>query len=255
MSTEYAPLTELIGLENIEQLRQDKSDQSIKLCYTKLMHSSQDEITRCISKLSEIFKSDSSADQTIVSTFNHANHYFPNDVGVLSIFFLNILQMKPGQAIFLAANVPHAYLSGDCIECMACSDNVIRAGLTPKFKDVETLLEMLDYSGSVAEQRFFQPVDIGPYTKLFQPPVKDFAVVKISVPQNLDSYAIENRPYGSIVIVLNGTAEVLVKGEKLFDVKEGSIFFLPSCIKNVGFKITSKNPEGFVAYQALFNDY
>ena len=34
---------------------------------------------------------------------------------------------------------------GDCVECMALSDNTIRAGLTPKFKDVETLCNMLHY--------------------------------------------------------------------------------------------------------------
>ena len=29
---------------------------------------------------------------------------------------------------------------------MACSDNVVRAGLTPKFKDVATLCDMLTYT-------------------------------------------------------------------------------------------------------------
>jgi len=29
---------------------------------------------------------------------------------------------------------------------MAQSDNVVRAGLTPKFKDVDTLVAMLDYT-------------------------------------------------------------------------------------------------------------
>ena len=38
------------------------------------------------------------------------------------------------QAIYLAANVPHAYISGELVECMATSDNVIRAGLTPKLR-------------------------------------------------------------------------------------------------------------------------
>ena len=38
------------------------------------------------------------------------------------------------QAMYLAANVPHAYLSGEAVECMATSDNVIRAGLTPKLR-------------------------------------------------------------------------------------------------------------------------
>ena len=38
------------------------------------------------------------------------------------------------QAIYLGANVPHAYISGEIVECMATSDNVIRAGLTPKLR-------------------------------------------------------------------------------------------------------------------------
>ena len=43
------------------------------------------------------------------------------------------------QAIYLAANVPHAYISGELVECMATSDNVIRAGLTPKLRWVSLL--------------------------------------------------------------------------------------------------------------------
>ena len=38
------------------------------------------------------------------------------------------------QAIYLPANEPHAYVSGELVECMATSDNVIRAGLTPKLR-------------------------------------------------------------------------------------------------------------------------
>jgi mannose-6-phosphate isomerase len=47
---------------------------------------------------------------------------------------LNYVLLKPGEALFLGPDEPHAYLSGDCMECMACSDNVVRAGLTPKFR-------------------------------------------------------------------------------------------------------------------------
>ncbi len=42
------------------------------------------------------------------------------------------------QAVYLAANVPHAYVSGELVECMATSDNVIRAGLTPKLRRAST---------------------------------------------------------------------------------------------------------------------
>lgn len=57
--------------------------------------------------------------------------------------------------MFLRANLPHAYLSGDCVECMACSDNVVRAGLTPKFMDVPTLCSMLDYTPKSATANKF----------------------------------------------------------------------------------------------------
>lgn len=40
---------------------------------------------------------------------------------------------------------------GNCVECMATSDNVVRAGLTPKFKDVATLVDMLTYNNGSAE--------------------------------------------------------------------------------------------------------
>ena len=50
---------------------------------------------------------------------------FPGgDIGVFAPYFLNVLRLKQGDAIFLAANEPHAYLSGNIMECMACSDNV-----------------------------------------------------------------------------------------------------------------------------------
>lgn len=106
---------------------------------------------------------------------------FPKDVGSLSLFFLNILQLQPGQAIFLPAREPHAYLDGNCVECMACSDNVIRAGLTPKFKDVDRLLAMLNYEGHSGESKLFVARRIDKFTEVFVPPVKDFAVAKIEV--------------------------------------------------------------------------
>jgi mannose-6-phosphate isomerase len=76
--------------------------------------------------------------------------YGMEDPGLFAMLLMNQVHLAPGQAIFIGANVPHAYLEGDLIECMACSDNVVRAGLTPKYKDVETLLEVIDCSSSLS---------------------------------------------------------------------------------------------------------
>lgn len=66
---------------------------------------------------------------------------------------------------------------------MACSDNVVRAGLTPKFKDVDTLCEMLDYSCHTKEENIFfchqDPSD--PFLTIYDPPVLDFSVARIQV--------------------------------------------------------------------------
>lgn len=64
---------------------------------------------------------------------------------------------------------------------MACSDNVVRAGLTSKFKDVSTLCEMLDYRGEPASAKFFKPIVENEYTVTFKPPVPDFAIAMIQV--------------------------------------------------------------------------
>ena len=67
---------------------------------------------------------------------------------------------------------------------MACSDNVVRAGLTQKYKDKDTLCEMLTYNSTSSEK-----ITIGShkalgnkYSQIFNPPTPEFAVARIKVP-------------------------------------------------------------------------
>lgn len=98
---------------------------------------------------------------------------------MLAPLFLNHFVLRPGQATFLGPNEPHAYLAGDCVECMACSDNTIRAGLTPKFKDVQTLCASLTYQ--MTAPPFFRPRQLAPGVTEYAPPVREFAVQKLEV--------------------------------------------------------------------------
>ena len=76
---------------------------------------------------------------------------YNDDVGLYSIFLLNLVHLKKGQAFFIKAGIPHSYIKGNIIECMSNSDNVVRAGLTPKFKDISTLLDILVYESGPVE--------------------------------------------------------------------------------------------------------
>jgi mannose-6-phosphate isomerase len=80
-----------------------------------------------------------------------AEHY-PGDPGIAVSLLLRTVVLKRGEAIYLPAGNIHAYLSGLGIELMGPSDNVLRAGLTPKHVDVGELLDVVDFS-PVADPR------------------------------------------------------------------------------------------------------
>lgn len=65
---------------------------------------------------------------------------FPFDEGILVSCLLKYKVIPPGKCFAIEAGVPHAYIKGTCLEIMKNSDNVIRLGLTPKLKDVKTML-------------------------------------------------------------------------------------------------------------------
>ena len=67
------------------------------------------------------------------------------DPGVLVALLMNHTVLAEGDALFVAAGVPHCYLHGFAAEIMASSDNVLRAGLTSKRVNVPELLRVLDF--------------------------------------------------------------------------------------------------------------
>ena len=69
---------------------------------------------------------------------------YPEDVGALSPLFMNHVILQPGDALVVPPQEIHCYLSGQAVECMAPSDNVVRVGLTSKFCDVKTFLSLVN---------------------------------------------------------------------------------------------------------------
>ena len=95
---------------------------------------------------------------------------YPGDVGVFAPLLLNAFALPPGGAMFLGPDEPHAYLAGDCVECMACSDNVVRAGLTPKLRDTDVLISMLTYAEHTAQSALMTPQQVAAGVTEFAPP-------------------------------------------------------------------------------------
>jgi mannose-6-phosphate isomerase len=108
--------------------------------------------------------------QTVVEIAEH----FPDDVGVIISLTLNRLTLQPGEAAFLGAGIIHAHLKGMCLEVMAASDNVLRAGLTTKPLDPEGLVRCLEEGMSRLAR--VTPVPFGLATDMFIPDVSEFAL-------------------------------------------------------------------------------
>lgn len=98
---------------------------------------------------------------------------YPGDVGLFSPLLLNVVTLQPGQAMFLDACTPHAYVRGTGLEIMANSDNVLRAGLTPKYIDVAELLDCTRCLPKPDDQILLAPRREGA-VQHFEVPVPDF---------------------------------------------------------------------------------
>ena len=112
--------------------------------YTSLMTLDMDRQKRIVAEALEQARYFESEDPVFTWMLKLAENY-PDDIGVLSPIWLNLICLEPGQAIFLDAGELHAYLEGLGIELMANSDNVLRGGLTPKHVDVPELLRVLKF--------------------------------------------------------------------------------------------------------------
>lgn len=153
--------------------QEDKVKTHVKSLFTQLMSANEGLVSDAISKFKNRLKSKEEITVKEQLVLRLEKQYC-NDVGVLAAFLMNYVKLKPGQALCLGANELHAYVSGDCIECMATSDNVVRAGLTPKNRDVQTLCSMLTYKLDLPE--ILKGTSVNKYVRKYRPPFEEFEV-------------------------------------------------------------------------------
>ncbi len=142
---------------------------------------------------------------------------YPDDPGVLVTLLLNHVVLAPGEAMFLGAGVVHAYTSGFGIEIMAASDNVVRAGLTPKHVDVQELLHIASFTP--IPPPLWAPTEVSDGIMAFGPPVDEFALFVGETP--LAGVADEGPRIvlvldGEVTVHADGSDERLEQGEALF---------------------------------------
>ncbi|KAI5948732.1 PMI1 [Candida theae] len=233
----------------------------IQKIFSKLMNTEESEVNKQAASLVESSKSNpetfTKLDSRLPELIQRLNKQFPNDIGLFcGCLLLNHVALNKGEAMFLQAKDPHAYISGDIIECMAASDNVVRAGFTPKFKDVKNLVDMLTYASEPVEKQKMQPKKFPRSTgdavtvNLFDPPIEEFSVLQTVFDRRGGKQNYKSIEGPSIIIATNGSGQIKVAGgEKSEKIDTGYVFFVAP---NTDIElIADDGDEQFTTYRAF----
>ncbi|KAH8999542.1 mannose-6-phosphate isomerase, partial [Lactarius akahatsu] len=205
------------------------SKQSLRDVFSAVMTAQANTFTNQLSELTARYETGSvhPEEEDVRELVLRLNAQFPNDIGIFCAFLLNYVKLSPGEAIFLGAGEPHAYISGaDIIECMANSDNVIRAGLTPKLRDIPNLVDTLTYVAAPASRHAVKPLPFpGALTStLYDPPISEFSVVSVTLaPSQTEAHRALDGP--SIAIIAGGEGKLRWGGTSL-DITRGEVVFI-----------------------------
>eukprot|EP00884_Botryococcus_braunii_P009308 jgi/Botrbrau1/18379/Bobra.0403s0003.1 len=231
-------LQEVIGDDRVEAMVTATSEidqkAALQKAFTALMTADEEKVAEIVDKLvlrldnERKFRELTSKEELVLTL----NKQYPKDVGILSAFFLNLVTLNANEAIYLPANEPHAYISGELVECMATSDNVIRAGLTPKLRDTSVLCSSLTYSQGRPEVLIGEEVQ--EYTKVYSPPFEEFEVFRVDLPASASTILPGNQG-PTIVLVMQGEGSIKAVSrivndatQSLVTVGTGGIFFVPA---------------------------
>ena len=181
-ATEAADLLSALDVDGLKPyvdiLRATPEGDALREVLTALLTADRDEMAGTVAEAARAAaKLSASPDASAAGSYALAYaayaslaHHYPGDPGVIAAMLLNHVRLQPGEALYLGAGVPHAYLDGLGVEIMANSDNVLRCGLTPKHVDVPELLRIVRFepgdpavlrpeAGPGGEERYEVPTD------------------------------------------------------------------------------------------------
>lgn len=211
-----------VNIAQLTSLRQvfesDLSAKGLENFFVSLLKIEGDEKQAVLAELVDYAKQHQD-DEAFALICSLAEQY-PNDIGLLCPLMLNVITLQAGESMYLAARTPHAYIKGACLEVMANSDNVLRAGLTKKHIDINELVNCTIFEPTCLETLLLHP-NIEDGSRYYSIPVEDFRF-EIHRPKNGKIYHVNS---AEIVLAIDsdvtfthrdGESKTIAKGESLF---------------------------------------
>ncbi len=202
--------------------------------YTKVMEMSQANIDSFLSPFVERLKTQQakhafgkeSMEYWVLKAdevFSHGPH---KDRGLFSICLLNLVHLRPGDALYLPAGELHAHLEGSGIEIMANSNNVLRGGLTPKHVDVQELLKVLTFNSGNPEILNLKSDNSGCF-QWYQTPAQEFELCRIHLDKH-QNHVCHSEHDVHIMLVTQGRVSILTGKNTHHEFGSGQVFLVPA---------------------------
>ena len=141
----------------------------------------------------------------LVDLVSHLAFHHGTDRGIATALLLNHMILSQGEAVFVPAGMPHAYLAGLGVEVMLASDNVLRGGLTPKHVDVAELAQVLVFEATNPLVAKTKTLAVG--FERFDLPTPEFEFYRAQVGSN-NMLVDLNLPGDAIVLCTQGAVAV-----------------------------------------------
>jgi len=155
----------------------------LKTFYSHIMRMSTEDSEKILMELKEyLVDQDCSNKDQAHHWASRAFEKYGLDKGIFSIYFFNLVKLIEGEAIYQEAGIPHAYLEGQNVEIMANSDNVFRAGLTPKHIDIDLLIDHLVFETVIPKVIYATKTE--DHEEVFLSPATEFEVRQITLCAN-----------------------------------------------------------------------
>jgi mannose-6-phosphate isomerase len=229
----FRPLEDIAALpQRVPELappaaRFEATEASLRSLYRHLMTMPQEQVDALLNPLIERLRKTDWQEDAPEYWVLEADRDFSlqghRDRGIFSVFLLNLVHLRPGEAMYLPAGELHAYLRGVGIEIMANSNNVLRGGLTGKHIDVEELLSILKLGSGTPQVLRPQPVADGLET--YPGPAEEFQLSRLSLPAGGEYRGERGHPM-RLAVVLEGAARVVHRRGRLA-VGRGDVFLVP----------------------------
>lgn len=229
----------------------DFDDQTLKHVVKAMLTASDEAIKKTNDALLQVPKEQFGKDSYIPELIPRlSQQYDKTDNGtVVALITMNYLKLKKGDSIYIPADGIHAYLSGDIIECMARSNNVLNTGFCPRAdrNSIDMFTSCLTFTPHSPEECILPPKPFdrstNGKTQVFAPPLSEFNILATELKDGEDTIQALGGP--SIFIVTSGEGSLKADGKE-HKLSEGFIYFVGHGV-DMEFKAT-KGLEIYTAY-------